>query len=101
MTDPVTEPGPAASPRSLRRSVLVYTGLRVAAFAALFALLVLVGLRGLPAIAAALLLSSLASLFLLGRQRDEVAAGLQARREGKAAEQARLRGLLDDGGREG
>ncbi len=89
------EPTPAGG-TPLRRRVAVYTGLRVVAFAVSYLLLVLVGLRGLPAIAAALLLSSLASLFLLRRQRDDVTAGLEARRQERAAEQARLRGLLDE-----
>jgi hypothetical protein len=78
------------------RAWLVYTGLRLLAFVGCYLLLVLVGLRGLLAVAAALLLSSLASLFLLGRQRDAVAASLEARRGERTAEQARLRGMLDD-----
>jgi hypothetical protein len=80
----------------MSRPWLVYTGLRIAAFVGCYLLLVLVGLRGLLAIAAALLLSSLASLVLLTRQRDAVAEALQARRGDRAAEQARLRGMLDD-----
>ncbi len=90
MTTPPTRVVP------LGRALAVYTGLRVAAFAVCFLLLVLVGLRGLLAIAAALLVSSLAGLFLLRRQRDEVTAALETRREVRAAEQARLRGLLDE-----
>lgn len=78
------------------RPWLVYTGLRVLAFVGCYLLLVLVGLRGLLAIAVALLLSSLASLVLLTKQRDAVAAALQARRGDRAAEQARLRTMLDE-----
>lgn len=82
------------------RAWLVYTGMRLLAFVGCYLLLLLVGLRGLLAVAAALLLSSLASLFLLGRQRDAVAAALEARRGERAAEQARLRSLLDESGQD-
>ena len=74
-----------------------YTALRLLAFVASYGLLLLVGLRGLVAIAAALLISSLLSLSLLRRQRDEVAAALATRRGDRDAEQARLRSMLDDG----
>lgn len=77
------------------RTLLDYTALRVVAFLGSFGLLLLVGLRGLLAVAAALLVSSLASLFLLRRQRDAVTALFESRSQAKQAERQRLRDLLD------
>jgi hypothetical protein len=85
----------------VRRPVAVYTALRVVAFIGSYGLLLLVGLRGLLAILAALLLSSIASLYLLRRQRDAVTAALAVRAEQRAAEKARLRGMLADDGEPG
>lgn len=79
------------------RAVALYTGLRVVAFVGCYGLLLIAGLRGLVAIAAALFISSIASLFVLRGPRDAVTAALAAREESRAAERARLRSLLDEG----
>lgn len=92
---------PDADRPPLLGPVLVYTLLRVVAFVGCFGVLLLVGLRGLVAIAAALLVSSTISLFVMKGPRDRVSSALLARREAKQAEQARLRGLLDGGAAEG
>ena len=77
------------------RAFVVYTALRAGLFVGAYGLALVVGLRGLLAIAAGLLVSSLASPFLLRRQRDELAAALLDRRERRLAEKDRLRGMLD------
>lgn len=76
-------------------ALVAYTGLRVLAFVGSYGLLLLAGLRGLVAVAGALLISSVLSLFALRHQRDGVATALERRRVARTAEQARLRGLLD------
>ena len=73
----------------------VYTGLRLLLFAGVYVVLRVAGLRGLLALAAALLISSIASPFALRRQREAVAAQLAARHERRQAERDRLRGMLD------
>lgn len=83
------------------RQFVAYTALRVVVFAGCYGLLLVLGLRGPFAVLAALLLSSLVSLVLLRRQRDAVTASLAARSQDRAAEQARLRGLLDEDGPRG
>ena len=91
------DPGstPAGGGPSVSRALAAYTGLRAVLFVLAYAVLLIVGVRGLVAIAAALLLSALASPFLLRRQREAVATALAARQERRRAEQERLRGLLD------
>ena len=78
-------------------ALALYTGLRIVAFTGCYGLLLIVGARGLVAVAAALLLSSVLSLLVLRRQRDAVAGSLEARRLRRADERDRLRGLLDEG----
>ena len=85
----------AGSGRSVGRAFAVYTGLRALLFAVVLCLLVVAGLRGLPALAAALLVSSIASLFVLRGPRDAATAALAERSERREAEHARLRGMLD------
>lgn len=83
---------PAVPP--LGRALAVYTGLRLALFAGLAAVLVLAGMALLPALVVALLGSSVGSVALLRRQRDQLAAALLARRDRAAArrvEEARVR----------
>jgi len=82
--------------RGVGAALALYSGLRVLAFVGSYGLLLLAGLRGLLAIATALLLSSLLSLLVLRRQRDAVAVALASRRGSRDAEQARLRGMLDE-----
>ena len=77
------------------RAVAVYTGLRLLLFAGTYVVLRVAGLRGLLALAAALLISSIASPFALRRHREAVAAQLAARHERRQAERDRLRGMLD------
>lgn len=80
----------------LARIVALYTGLRFVAFLGCYGLLLIVGLRGIVAIALALLVSSIAGLFLLRGPRDRMAAALDERRAAKDAERTRLRALLDE-----
>lgn len=82
---------------ALGKSFMVYTGLRLLLFVVVCLLLTVLDVRGLVAIAIALLVSSIASLFLLKRQRDEFAAALLERNERRAQEKARLRSMLDEG----
>ncbi len=83
------------------KAFAVYSGLRLLAFVGTYGLLLIVGLRGLVAIAAAVLVSSLVSLLVLRTPRAAVAAALDSRRGSREQEQARLRGMLDDGPPEG
>ena len=88
--------GAAAAGPGVGRAFAVYTGLRALLFVGVFGLLLLAGLRGLPALLGALLVSSVASVFVLRGARDRATAALAARQESRAAEHARLRGMLDD-----
>jgi flagellar biosynthesis component FlhA len=72
----------------LGRAVAVYTGLRLALFVGLAAVLVLAGVPVFPAVVGALLGSMLGSVALLRRQRDDLAAALLARRDRSAARRA-------------
>ena len=63
------------------KAFVVYTALRVAVFVAAAALLAVLGARGLLLIGGALLVSGLASLPLLSRQRDAVSVALVRRGE--------------------
>ena len=78
------------------KAFALYSGLRLLAFVGTYGLMLIVGLRSLVAIAAAVLVSSVISLLTLRRQRDAVSAALDSRRGSRQREQARLRGLLDD-----
>ena len=78
------------------RAFAVYTALRFIAFVGAYGLLILLGVRNIPAIVGALLLSALISLLLLRSQRQAVADALAGRQERRNAERERLRGLLDD-----
>jgi len=58
-------------------SLLVYTGLRLAVFLAVWLLVQwLTGLRGLMALALAIVISGAISLLLLNRQRDALSSGV-------------------------
>jgi hypothetical protein len=92
---------PGAGERSLRRVAVLYSLGRLGLFV-LFALLIWSGsglaghaLNGIPLLLAALLTSSLAGLFLLGRQRDAFAEALAAKRDAKTEALARRRARLD------
>ena len=74
-------------------SVWIYTGLRIALFLALWAILVLLGLSGLIAALIALVLSVPLSFVLLARPRQRVADALEQR---LAAQRARREQLADE-----
>ncbi len=78
------------------RAFAVYTALRFVAFAGAYGLLIVLGVRSVPAIVGALLLSALVSLLLLRHQRQAVADALEERQLHRASERERLRGMLDD-----
>ena len=76
---------------------LVYTGLRLAVFVGVAGVLyLLTSLNGFPLLLLSLLLSSIASLFLLKAQRDALVAEQERRAEERAAEKAALRAQLDE-----
>lgn len=60
-------------------ALLRYTALRVLVFGVVLALLWLVGLRGFLLLLTALLVSGIASLFVLRRSRDQLSASLDRR----------------------
>ncbi|GAA1759912.1 DUF4229 domain-containing protein [Streptomonospora arabica] len=84
------------------RSVLAYTAARLLLFAVTFAILYLLGARGLLAAAMAVLISGLVSFVLLSRQRDAVSGavaggigrlrGMGRRLEAGAAKEDEVRG---------
>ena len=78
------------------RAFAVYTALRAVAFVGAYGLLIVLGVRSIPAIVLALLLSAVVSLVLLRPQRQAVADALAQRTERRAAERERLRGMLDE-----
>lgn len=80
-TAPVERPTPP-----LGRAVAVYTGLRLALFGGLAAVLVLAGVPVFPALVGGLLASMLGSVVVLRRQRDDLAAALLARRDRSTAQ---------------
>jgi membrane protein implicated in regulation of membrane protease activity len=93
--EPADDTALAASPGVLR-TYLVYTGLRLAVFAGTAAALFLVlRINGFALLLAALLVSSIASLFLLRRQRDALVAAQERKGEARRAEKERLRAQLD------
>jgi membrane protein implicated in regulation of membrane protease activity len=76
---------------------LVYTGLRLVVFAGVAAAIYLVTrLNGFPLLLVALLVSSIASLFLLQSQRQALVESQQRRAEQRAEEKASLRARLDE-----
>ena len=78
------------------RAFVVYTALRFVAFVGAYGLLIVLGVRSIPAIIGALVLSALVSLLLLRSQRQAVADALAERHERRLTERERLRGMLDD-----
>jgi hypothetical protein len=61
------------------KAFLVYTGLRLLVFAVAVVLLWLAGARGLLLLALALLISGIASIVLLSRQRDALSSSMVTR----------------------
>ena len=80
----------------MARALAVYTALRAVAFVGSYGLMILLGLRTIPAIVLALVLSALVSLVLLKPQRQALADAIAARLERREGERARLRRMLDD-----
>jgi hypothetical protein len=91
MTDDDVVAAPAAS-----RAWLIYTGLRMLVFIGTVGLFLIFGLNGFPLLLVALLVSSIASLFVLRPQRDAVVAAQTARRDQRSADREKLRARLDD-----
>ena len=84
MSDPLP---PASSPApSTGRAVALYTSMRLLVFLICLAVLLLLGLEGLLAAAAAVLVSSIVSLVVLKPQREALNEAARARLERKAAE---------------
>ena len=91
--------GPVDPPveRSAGRAAAVYTLARLTLFLLVVVLLnLLTGLNGLPLAATGLLVSSVVGYLLLRRQREALAAAVARRSDRRAAEQAALRGRLDE-----
>jgi len=80
----------------MARAFAVYTALRALAFAGSYGLLLVLGVRAIPAIVLALLVSAVLSLLLLRSQRQAFADALAERHARRTEEQARLRGMLDE-----
>ena len=84
------------APGSVGGAWLRYTLLRLALFLATAAVLFLVlRLNGFPLLLVALLVSSIASLFVLQRQRDALVAAQEAKGLRRRAEKQRQRERLD------
>jgi len=102
MTSPI-EPssdgsGGAGSTPSPGRAFLVYTALRLALLLVSYAVLVALGLDGLLAVGAAVLLSAGLSLVLLKNQRDAFTSASMARADARRAERAARQARLDEPG---
>jgi hypothetical protein len=89
-------PAPDDGTPSPARAFLVYSGLRLALLLASLAVLTLLGLEGLLAVGAAVLLSALLSLVLLRRQRDTFTAASMARADRRREEREARRRRLDE-----
>lgn len=79
------------------RTVAVYTLSRLALFAATFAVLYLLGARGLLAIALSVLISGLISFVLLSRQRDAVSGSVSGAIRRTRERTAEFSARLDEG----
>ena len=97
LADDTVEGTDDTAPPSVLRTYLVYTGLRLAVFVGTAAILFLVvRINGFPLLLAALLVSSIASLFLLRRQRDALVQAQERKAMTRRAEKERLRARLDE-----
>jgi hypothetical protein len=79
--DPATGPATAARAGSAARTALVYTALRIAVFALVFAVTWLFGLDVFPALLIAVVVSGALSYLLLRRQREALTATVAQRVE--------------------
>lgn len=87
----------AGSAPGVGKAWLVYTGLRMAVFTGTAAALFLVlRINGFPLLLVALLVSSIASLFLLRRQRDALVLAQETKGRERREQKARLRERLDE-----
>ena len=77
---------PQSAPLSTGRAVALYTSLRVLVFLLCWGVFLVLGLEGLLAAAAAVLASSIVSLFVLKPQRAALNEAARARMERKLAE---------------
>ena len=78
------------------RPFLVYSALRMALLLACYGVLRLLGVEGLLAVGAAVLMSALLSLVLLRRQRDAFTAASLARADQRRADRDARRARLDE-----
>ncbi len=92
----MTSPHPPAAVPSPGRAFLVYSALRLALLLVSYLVLVALGLDGLLAVGAAVLLSALLSLVLLRRQRDAFTDASVARADRRRAEREARRARLDE-----
>lgn len=76
---------------------LTYTSARILLFVVALGLLYLAGARGLLLAALALLVSGIASLVLLSRQRDAMSSSLTARLRGARARASEFSQRIDQG----
>jgi len=79
------------------RAFLLYSSLRLLLLLVTFGLVLAVGLEGLLAVGAAVLISALLSVVLLRRQRDAFTEASLARAERRRAAKADRRARLDEG----
>jgi TctA family transporter len=79
------------------RPALTYTSARILLFLVALVLLYLTGARGLLLAALALLVSGIASLVLLSRQRDAMSSSLTARLRGARARVGEFGQRIDQG----
>jgi len=83
-------------PSSMGRALLFYSAQRLLLFLTTAVVLAAVGLRGLPLLGTAILISAVVSLFLLRGQRDTLTRAVAARDEARRSERQRLRSRLDE-----
>lgn len=70
------------------RATLAYTSARILLFLAVLVLLYVAGLRSLPLLAVALLVSGIVSYFVLSKARDRMSASLSSRVNGMQSKRA-------------
>ncbi len=81
---------------SAGRAFAVYSALRLALLLVSYAVLLAVGLEGLPAVGGAVLVSAVLSLVLLRRQREAFTSASIARADRRRADKAARRARLDE-----
>ena len=81
------------------RATLAYTSARILLLVVSIVLLYLIGVRGLPLLALACLVSGLASFVLLSRQRDVMSGALMTRIRNGRQRAAGFRARIEEGAR--